>query len=293
MGFSPEASGAPRIFAVESNLKGENMRTTWIKALALAAVLGLVASLPAAADELANIKSKGTLVVGTKADYPPFGYLDPSGKIVGFEPDLAADVAKRLGVKLELVPVVAPNRIQFLEQGKIDLMIATMSDTPERRKVVDIVDPDYYASGTNVMAKKSEHLTSWEQLKGKKVCLIQGSFYNKELQEKYGVQGVAFPGTAEVYNALRNGDCVGVAYDDTAIMGQLQKPEWSDYEMPLDSILVQPWGLAVKKGDPAFADFMAKTVTDWHKSGLIIQLEKKYGIKPTKFAQEMHDKYAK
>ena len=293
MGFSPEASGAPRIFAVESNLKGENMRTTWIKALALAAVLGLVAALPAAADELANIKSKGTLVVGTKADYPPFGYLDPSGKIVGFEPDLAADVAKRLGVKLELVPVVASNRIQFLEQGKIDLMIATMSDTPERRKVVDIVDPDYYASGTNVMAKKSEHLTSWEQLKGKKVCLIQGSFYNKELQEKYGIQGVAFPGTAEVYNALRNGDCVGFAYDDTAIIGQLQKPEWSDYEMPLDSILVQPWGLAVKKGEPAFADFMSKTVTDWHKSGLIIQLEKKYGIKPTKFAQEMHDKYAK
>ena len=72
------------------------------------------------------------------------------GKIVGFEPDLAADIAKRLGVKLELVPVVASNRIQFLQQGKIDLMIATMSDTPERRKIVDIVEPDYYASGTNV-----------------------------------------------------------------------------------------------------------------------------------------------
>ncbi|HUH92173.1 MAG TPA: transporter substrate-binding domain-containing protein [Casimicrobiaceae bacterium] len=269
------------------------MRTTWIKALALAAVLGLVAALPAAADELANIKSKGTLVVGTKADYPPFGYLDPSGKIVGFEPDLAADVAKRLGVKLELVPVVASNRIQFLEQGKIDLMIATMSDTPERAKIVDIVQPDYYASGTNVMAKKSEQLTSWEQLRGKKVCLIQGSFYNKELQEKYGIQGVAFPGTAEVYNALRNGDCVGFAYDDTAIIGQLQKPEWKDYEMPLDSILVQPWGLAVKKGETAFADFMSKTVTDWHKTGFIIELEKKYGIKPTKFAEQMHDKYSK
>lgn len=269
------------------------MRTTWIKALALAGVLGLVAAVPAAADELANIKSKGTLVVGTKADYPPFGYLDPSGKIVGLEPDLAADVAKRLGVKLELVPVVASNRIQFLEQGKIDLMIATMSDTPERAKIVDIVHPDYYASGTNVMAKKSEHLTSWDQLRGKKVCLIQGSFYNKELQEKYGIVGVAFPGTAEVYNALRNGDCVGFAYDDTAIIGQLQKPEWKDYDMPLDSILVQPWGLAVRKGETAFAEFMSKTVTDWHKTGFIIQLEKKYGIKPTKFAQEMHDKYGK
>ena len=96
---------------------------------------------------LDDIKKKGTLIVGTKADYRPFGFLDPSGKIVGFEPDLAADVAKRLGVKLELVPVVASNRMQFLQQGKIDLMIATMSDTPERRKIVDIVEPELLRVG--------------------------------------------------------------------------------------------------------------------------------------------------
>ena len=71
----------------------------------------------------------------------------------------------------------------------------------------------------------------------------------------------------------------------------MAKPEWSDYEMPLDSILVQPWGLAVKQGEKAFADFMSKTVTDWHKSGFIAELEKKYNIKPTKFAQEMHAKH--
>ena len=265
----------------------------WLTLVASALLLGLLGASTANADALQDIKNKGTLVVGTKADYRPFGYLDPSGKIVGFEPDLAADVAKRLGVKLELVPVVASNRIQFLQQGKIDLMIATMSDTPERRKIVDIVDPDYYASGTNVMAKKSENLKSWEQLKGKKVCLIQGSFYNKELQEKYGIEGVAFPGTAEAYSALRNGNCVAFAYDDTAIQGELQKPEWKDYDMPLDSILVQPWGLAVKLGEKDFADFMSKVVTDWHKTGFIEQLEKKYGIKPTKFAAEMHEKYAK
>ena len=254
-------------------------------------LLGLFGARVASADVLQDIKSKGVLVVGTKADYRPFGYLDPSGKIVGLEPDLAADVAKRLGVKLELVPVVASNRIQFLQQGKIDLMIATMSDTPDRRKIVDIVDPDYFASGTNILVKKSEHITSWDMLRGKKVCLIQGSFYNKELQEKYGVDGVAFPGTAEVYSALRNGNCIAFAYDDSAIEGEMTKPEWAAYEMPLDSILVVPWGLAVRQGETAFADFMSKTITDWHKSGMILELEKKYGIKPIKFAQEMHDKY--
>jgi polar amino acid transport system substrate-binding protein len=281
----------PRLRHPPIERKEENMRKGWFRIVASLLLLGALGITAASADELQDIKKKGVLVVGSKADYRPFGYLDPSGKIIGFEPDLAADVAKRLGVKLELIPVVASNRIQFLQQGKIDLMIATMSDTPERRKIVDIVQPDYYASGTNVMAKKSENLKSWEQLKGKKVCLIQGSFYNKELQEKYGIEGVAVPGTAEAYSALRNGNCVAFAYDDTAIQGELQKPEWKDYDMPLDSILIQPWGLAVKQGEKDFADYMSKVVTDWHKTGFIEQLEKKYGIKPTKFAQEMHDKY--
>jgi len=118
------------------------MRSNRFTIAVFALVLGLLGVRAANADVLEDVKKKGMLVVGTKGDYRPFGYLDPSGKIIGFEPDLAADVAKRLGVKLELTPVVASNRIQFLQQGKIDLMIATMTDTPERRKTVDVVEPD-------------------------------------------------------------------------------------------------------------------------------------------------------
>jgi len=271
--------------------RGRDMLKKVICVVAASLALSVIGTTAARAGVLDDVKKKGVLVVGTKADYRPFGYLDPSGKIVGLEADLAADVAKRLGVKLELVPVVASNRIQFLQQGKIDLMIATTSDTPDRRKVVDFIDPNYYGSGTNVLAPKSAKITGWDQLKGKKVCLIQGAFYNKELQEKYGVDGVAFPGTAEVYTALRNGNCVGFAYDDTAIVGEMLKPEWSAYEMPLDSILFVPWGIAVKQGEKDLVDFMAKTTIDWHKTGFIQQLEKKWGVKPTKFAQEMNAKY--
>src|SRR5436190_6563395 len=254
-------------------MEEENMRNKWLTIVASAVLLAVFGVRMANADALEDVKKKGVLTVGSKADYRPFGYLDPSGKIIGFEPDLAADVAKRLGVKLELTPVVASNRIQFLQQGKIDVMIATMSDTPERRKIVDIVDPDYYASGTNVMAKKSEGLKSWDQLKGKKVCLIQGAFYNKELQEKYGVEGVAFPGTSEALTALRNGNCFAYAYDDTQIVGEMQKPEWKDYEMPLNSILVVPWGIAVKQGEKALGELISKAIVDWHKTGFIRQLE--------------------
>src|SRR5579885_2889584 len=122
-----------------------------ILAGALAAA-SLTIATAAGAQTLEKIKQRGTLIVGVKADYKPFGFRDPSGKIVGFEPDLAQDVADTLGVKLELEPVISSNRMQVLQQGKSDLMIATMNDKPDRREVVGIIEPSYYASGVNVMA---------------------------------------------------------------------------------------------------------------------------------------------
>ncbi len=258
--------------------------------VAAAAVLALGTTL-AKADVLQDIKARGTLIVGVKADYRPFGFRDPAGNIIGFEPDLAADVAKRLGVKVEFVPVIASNRMQFLEQGKIDLMIATMNDTPERRKVIDIVHPDYYASGVNVMLPKSLHFTDWAQLKGQKVCLIQGSFYNKEMQETYGVEPVAFKGTAEAYSALKDGNCIGMVYDDTALYGQVQTDQWKDYEVPFKTIDVIPWGLAVKQGETNFAKFMSDTTIDWNKTGFIQVLEQKWGVPPSAYAADMHASY--
>src|SRR3546814_7997489 len=96
----------------------------------------------------------------------------------------------------------------FLQQGKIDLLIATMSDTEERRKVVMAVDPNYYSSGTNILASKKYGFKKWEDLKGKPVCGIQGAFYNRKTQQEFGAKIVAFKGTAEVYNALKAGRCV-------------------------------------------------------------------------------------
>src|SRR5579863_488944 len=125
------------------------------------------------ADELATIKQRGTLIVGVKADYPPFGFSAHDGGITGIEPDLAADIAKHLGVKLELVAVTASDRIQFLEQGKVDVIIATMNDTKPRRAAVDIVEPYYYAAGYNIVVPKSMNLKSWSELAGKPVCGVK------------------------------------------------------------------------------------------------------------------------
>ena len=130
-------------------------RRSYFKSLAVCAGLALMAVSTAWAqvDTLASIKQKGKLVVGVKADYKPFGYTDPSGKIAGFEVDLAEAIAKKLGVPVELVPVVAANRMEFVKQGRTDLMIATMSYKPDRAEVVAIPEPFYYASAATIIAK--------------------------------------------------------------------------------------------------------------------------------------------
>jgi len=260
---------------------------------ALAALV--IAAAPAAAQTLEKIKQRGTLIVGSKADYKPFGFRDPSGAIVGFEPDIAKLVADKLGVKLEIEPVVSSNRMQFLQQGKIDLMIATMNDKPDRRLLVGIIEPLYYASGVSVLGNKKAALKTWEQLKDQKVCGIQGAWYNKPVAEKYGADIVAFKGQTEAEVALQQGNCIGWVYDDTAFAERLADPKWAGYEMTLPTILEEPWGLAVAlpERDGAWGKFMAESLEDWHRTGKLIELEKKWGIQASAFLKQMHDKYAK
>src|SRR5215831_16690260 len=259
---------------------------------AIAAVAGFaVTSTPLQAQTLDKIKQRGVVVVGTKADYKPFGFRDPTGSIVGFEPDLARDVAERLGVRLELEPVVSANRMQFLQQGKIDLMLATMNVTEERRKTVGIVEPSYYASGVNVFVNRKVALKQWEQLKDQKICGIQGAFYNKYVAEHYGAEIVAFRGQGEAETALQQGNCIAWLYDDTAFAERLADPKWSGYEMPLETILTEPWGAAVRleERDGPWGQLIAKTIADWHRSGKLIEIEKKWGILPSAFLKKARE----
>ncbi len=267
------------------------MKLRTLKTIAAACVVASIGMGTASADILDTIKERGKLIVGVKADYVPYGFLDTSGAIIGIEPELAKDVADKLGVDIEYVPVVSSNRMQFLEQGKVDLMIATMTDKPDRRKVVKIVDPNYYSSGTNVLSLKKLGLKSWDDLDGKPVCGIQGAFYNKATSQEYGAKIVAFKGTAEAYAALKGGNCAAFVYDDSAIVAKTKDDAWSDYEMPLPTIDDAPWGLAVQLGEDAFATLMSEMIVDWHKTGRILELETKYGVANTPFAEAMHEKH--
>ena len=270
------------------------------KLLMMTAAIGVAAAtaLPAEAAKCTNdvwkkVMERGKIIIGVKADYKPWGFRSESGDIVGMEADMAKEVADAMGVELELVAVQSSNRMQFLEQGKIDMMIATMSDRPDRRKLVGIPLPNYYTSGTNVMSPKALGLKNWEDLRGKPVCGKQGAFYNKIVAERYGAEVVAFTGNAEAKQALRDKKCIAWVYDDSSIMSDLSSGNYDDYEMPLQSEDDNPWGLAVPIAEKncVFGNFMSGMTVNWHESGRLIELEKKWGIQPTKYLADQNTRF--
>ena len=213
-------------------------KSSIFKSLAAIAMTSLLAGQSAWAqvDTLASIKQKGKIVVGVKADYKPFGYVDPAGKIVGFEIDMANEIAKKLGVQIEVIPVVAANRMEFVKQGRTDLMIATMSYKPDRAEVLAIPEPFYYASAAAVLAKKNSGLKAWAELKGKTICGIQGAYYNRRTGDEFGAKLLTFKGSTEALAALEAGNCVGFVFDSTFFAGVTSEPKWADYAIMLPLI---------------------------------------------------------
>ncbi len=240
-----------------------------------------------------KVMERGKIVVGVKADYKPWGYRDTDGNLVGMEIDMAKDVADKMGVELDVVSVQSSNRMQFLEQGKIDLMIATMSDRKDRREIVGIVGPNYYTSGTNILAPDALNISSWEDLKGRPVCGKQGAFYNQIVEERYDAQVVAFTGNAEAKQALRDKKCIAFVYDDSSIQADLSSGDWEGFGMPLPTEDDNPWALAVPKAEEncVFGRFMSGMQYAWHKDGTLMALEEKWGIKPTSYLSQQHERF--
>ena len=265
----------------------------WCTGFGAAVALALVAANPAWAqsDTLASVKQKGKIVVGVKADYKPFGYTDPSGKIVGLEIDLANDVAKRLGVQVELVPVIAANRMEFLKQGRIDLMIATMAVQARPRR-------GRRHSRAVLLRRRGQRVREEE-------------FGSQELDGPQGQAGLRDPGRVlqpqdgrgirrparrvqgrdrERWRRSRAATASAVVFDTTFFAGIMGDAKWADYAMVLPSIDPEPWGLGVRKEDTKFAAYMSDVIKDWHKTGFILGLEKKWGIPQSPFLVEQQAK---
>jgi polar amino acid transport system substrate-binding protein len=267
------------------------VKFAWAAVMAGSLVAGIAGKAAAANDRFKDFLQRGTLRVGVQGAYPPWSYRDPQGNLVGIEPDLAANVAERLGVKLQLVQIESANRMQFLQQGKIDLILGAMSDLPDRRKVVGMIQPAYWVSGANVMAKAGL-IKSWDDLRGKPLCAKQGLFYNSVIAKAYEAKIISFSGNTETKQALRSGKCAAWLSDDTAIQQALKNEDWKGYEMPLQSRYHSYWaaGVPLEERDGIWGRFMTGMTHDWHASGKLIELAKKWKVVADPWFEAEHEK---
>lgn len=261
-------------------------------ATAMAATFFSVAAPAQAADgHLQEILQRGTVRIGVLGAFKPWSFPDTDGTMQGIEVDLAKSVADTLGVKLETVIVTSANRMQFLQQGKIDAIIGGMYDTAERRKVIGIIEPAYWTSGPTLMAKEGI-IKDWKDIKDKPVCAKQGANYNKQVQREYGPRLVSFAGNTEGKAALQAGKCVAWLYDDASIMADLASGEWNGYDMPVPVLFDNPWGAAVplEDLDKPWGVFMTGMAYEWQADGKLLELEKKWKVKPSQWVADQHKK---
>ncbi len=121
------------------------------------------------AGTLQDVKARGKLIAGVKTDFPPFGFVDEKGVNKGFDVDMAKALAKGLFGKenaVEFVAVTSGNRIAFLTTNKIDIILASMTITEERKKVIDYSIP-YFMSGHLILVQKDSKIEKYQDLAGK------------------------------------------------------------------------------------------------------------------------------
>jgi polar amino acid transport system substrate-binding protein len=157
----------------------KNRRTLLAGALACATLLSTL-SLPARADVLANVTKAGVLKVAVPQDFPPFGTVGPDLKPRGYDIDMAALIAKDLGVKLELIPVTSTNRVPYLTTGKADLVISSLGKNADREKVIDF-SVAYAPFFNGVFGPADVALAKPEDLAGKTVGVTRGAVEDLEL----------------------------------------------------------------------------------------------------------------
>lgn len=198
------------------------------------------------------VKQRGSLIAGVKADFPPFGFIDERAQRVGFDIDLAHEIA---GVilhspdKVQLVTVTSANRIPMLQTNQIDIVIASMTITAARREVIDFTVP-YFCSGHLILVKAdNSSITKFADLNGKKVATVQGATGDRVTALLAPqAQRITFGQNSEALLAFKEGRADAFVQDDVLLLAfakqdpSLKVTGWPP-QMP------GPYGMGVRKGD--------------------------------------------
>lgn len=263
------------------------MQNTTLSRLA-ASILGL--TLFAGVAHAAPTATPGTLKVGMEISYPPFESYD-GDKVVGFDPDVSAALAKQLGgLKVEFVDTRFPNLILGLNANRFDTIISGMYITDERTKQAEAIP--YAQVGAAIMVR-SDNTTKPQQpedLCGMKVGLQQGTNWINQLkavsadycakQNKGEIAISEFPTTAEASQALMSGNIQAHLEISAAAQMIIDKARGRIVISSQKSLYPQTLGIYIKKGNTELAEKMRGAVEAWKKSSEYSEILKKYNLEP-------------
>jgi glutamate transport system substrate-binding protein len=213
---------------------------------------------------MARLKEAGTVTVGTKFDQPLFGLKNLEGNPEGFDVEIAKLIAGEMGIaadKVKFTESVSANREPFIQQDKVDFVVATYTINDERKQVVDFAGP-YYVAGQDIMVAKGnpEGIAGPDDLAGKKVCSVTGSTPAENIRTNYpDAQLTEFDVYSKCAEALKNGQVQAVTTDNVILLGLISQDEEA-FELVGKPFTEEPYGIGLKKGDTEFRNFINDTL---------------------------------
>ena len=227
------------------------------------------------ADQLDTIMAAKKIRVAIDMAVPPYSMKDDKLKLIGNDVETAELLAKDLGLELEFVPTVLSNRVPFLQTGKADIVVASLSVTPEREKVIDFSVP--YAQILAVVAgPKGVQINGFDDLKGKRVATTRGSNNDKVVTTgAKDAQVVRYDDDATLVTAAVSGQADIIATSPAIVSTVLAKAPQKDMVTKFTMSTV-PLGIGMRKDEPALKAWINDWITKNLANGKLQAIYKKY-----------------
>jgi polar amino acid transport system substrate-binding protein len=244
---------------------------------------GLFWTSAAAADELADVKARGSVICATYFTVPPFGFPDPATRQpIGFDVDICNGIAKRLGVRMEHKPIAVESRVPELATGRVDIVSALLPYTKQRADVIAFSDAVFdYA--TNVMVPTTSDLKTLADLAGKKVSMTRGTANEMYMHQKVPTAEVlTYQDASSSFLALQQGKVQGYATVTFAGMRFINETE-GKFRFMEESLHKDACALGLRKDETAFIAAVNAALADMEKGGEIDALWAKWLGPGTKY----------
>ncbi len=217
-----------------------------------------------------QLAEAGTIRIGTKFDQPLFGLKAPAGDPVGFDVEIGKLIAGELGIEedgIEWVETVSANREPFIENGQVDIVVATYTINDERKRVVDFAGPYYIAGQSILVTEDNTEIKGPEDLAGKKVCTVEGSTPAQNMREKFPEAELELTDAySNCLQPMRQGQVDALTTDNVILSGFVdQNP--GEFKLVGDLFTEEPYGIGLKKGDDEFRNFINDVLEASYQDG--------------------------